>query len=64
MVTKTEKEVRISRADWESLKRNPAFAELIELLEDQEALERAKSESGSDLTLDQYLDKRGIRNRP
>ena len=63
MLTKTEKDVRIPRKEWDILKKNPGFAELIELLEDQEALENAKSEQGNDITLDQYLKKRGIRNR-
>ena len=62
MLTRTEKNVRIPRKEWDILKKNPSFAELIELLEDQESLERAKAEPGSDITLDQYLKKRGIRN--
>ncbi len=45
------------------IEKNPGFAELIELLEDQEALESAKSKQGNDITLNQYLKKRGIRNR-
>jgi hypothetical protein len=63
MLTKTNKDVRIPNEQWDALKQNPSFAELIELLEDQEALEEAKSERGEDITLDGYLKKRGIRNR-
>ena len=63
MLTKTKKDVRIPRREWDALKANPTFAELVELLEDQEDLEEAKSERGSDMTLSQYLKKRGIRNR-
>ena len=63
MLTKTNKDVRIPRKEWDILKRNPSFANLIELLEDQESLERAKLEPGNDITLDQYLKKRGIRDR-
>ena len=62
MLTKTKKEILISRKDWEKLKTNPAFTDLIELLEDREDLLKSKSERGNDLTLAQYLSKRGIRN--
>ncbi len=64
MLTKTERDVRIPRREWEDLRKNPSFVDLIELLEDQEALEKAKAERGSDTSLAQYLKKRGIRNRP
>jgi hypothetical protein len=63
MLIKTNKDVRIPNAQWDALRDNPSFDELIELLEDQEALEKAKSERGKDITLDRYLKKRGIRNR-
>ena len=63
MLTKTNKDVRIPNEQWDALKQNPSFAELIELLEDQGALEEAKSERGENITLDGYLKKRGIRNR-
>lgn len=63
MLIKTNKDVRIPNDQWDALRDNPSFAELIELLEDQEALEKAKSERGEDITLDRYLKKRGIRNR-
>ncbi|MBM2839931.1 MAG: hypothetical protein HW412_459 [Bacteroidetes bacterium] len=63
MLTKTKTEVRISRRDWEKLRRNPSFSELIELLEDGRDLQEAKRIRGKDLTLSQYLAKRGIRSR-
>jgi hypothetical protein len=63
MLIKTNKDVRIPNEQWDALRHNPSFAELIELLEDQEALEKAKLERGEDITLDRYLKKRGIRNR-
>jgi hypothetical protein len=63
MLTITDKDVRIPRKEWDILKKNPGFAELIELLEDQEDLENAKSAPGKDVTLAQYLKNRGIRNR-
>ncbi len=63
MLIKTSKDVRIPNKQWDALRDNPSFAELIELLEDQEALEKAKSERGEDIPLNRYLKKRGIRNR-
>jgi hypothetical protein len=62
MLTKTKNQVRISRRDWEMLRRNPSFSELIELLEDARDLQEAKRIRGKNLTLRQYLTKRGIRN--
>ncbi len=62
MLTKSKSEVRISRKEWERLRKNPNFTELIELLEDQADLEAAKRVRGKDMTLSQYLTKRGIRN--
>ena len=62
MITKTKTEVRISRRDWEKLRKNPSFIELIELLEDREDLEQAKRVRGKEVTLQRYLEKRGIRN--
>ncbi len=62
MITKSKSDVRISRKNWgERLRRNPSFSELVELLEDQTDLEAAKKR-GKDLTLSQYLAKRGIQN--
>jgi len=63
MLTKTKKDVRIPRGQWEKLKKNPNFADMIELLEDQADLEAAKQVRGRDLSLDEYLKKRGIRSR-
>lgn len=62
MLTKTKTHIRIPRKDWEKIKKNPAFSEAIELLEDVADLESAKEIRGKDLTLGQYLKKRGIRN--
>ena len=61
-LTKTKKDVRISRKDWEKMKRNPAFSEAVELLEDINDLEQARHVKGKDLTLEQYLLKRGIQD--
>lgn len=62
MITKSKSDVRISRKNWERLRKNPSFSELVELLEDQTDLEVAKKIRGKDLTLSQYLAKRGIQN--
>lgn len=62
MVTKTSTHVRISRKDWERLKKSPQFGDLIELLEDRADLEAAKKVRGKELTLDQYIAGRGVRN--
>jgi len=62
MLTKTKKDVRIHRRDWERLRKNPQFSELIELLEDRNDLQAAKRSRGKDLSLSQYLKQRGIRN--
>jgi hypothetical protein len=61
MVTKTKKDVRISRRDWDKMKKNPIFSEALELLEDIADLEAAKEVRGKDMTLSQYLRKRGLR---
>ena len=42
--------------------KNPSFSEAIELLEDVTELEAAKSIKGKDISLTQYLQKRGLRN--
>jgi hypothetical protein len=63
MLTKTKSHIRIPRRQWEKLKKNPNFADMIELLEDQADLEAAKQVRGRDLSLDEYLKKRGIRSR-
>lgn len=62
MLTKTKTDVRIPRKEWEKMKKNPAFSEAIELLEDIADLEAAKHVRGKDMTLNQYLKKRGLRN--
>jgi hypothetical protein len=59
-----KEDIRIPREDWESLKKNPAFGELLELLEDKYDLEEAKSVKGKDISLADYLKKRAIRNNP
>lgn len=64
MLTKDKTHVRIPRKQWEELRRNPTFADVIELLEDQADLEEANKIEGKDMSLPQYLKKRGIRNRP
>ena len=60
MLTKTKSDIRIPLKEWERLKKSPNFSELIELLEDREDLEAAKRTRGKDMTLAEYLKKRGI----
>ncbi len=60
MIKKTKSSVSISRKDWEEMKKNPAFSEALELLEDIADLESAKDVKGKDMTPEQYLKKRGI----
>ena len=55
-------DIRIPRKDWELLKSNPAFSELIELIEDKYDLDEAKLMKGKDISLAEYLKKRAIRN--
>ena len=62
MLTKTRTDVRIPRAEWNRLKKNPSFRDLVELLEDRNDLQAAKKVRGKSLTLTQYLEKRGIRD--
>lgn len=62
MLTKTTTEVRIPIKEWEKLKKNPSFTDLIEMLEDRAALREAKQVRGKDITLNRYLEKRGLRN--
>jgi hypothetical protein len=62
MITKTKEHIQIPRKDWDKMKKNPAFSEAVELLEDIDDLEKAKKVKGKNLTLDQYLEKRGIQN--
>jgi hypothetical protein len=63
MLTRTGKEIRIPRSEWDRLKKNPSFVELVELLEDRDDLQIARKIRGKDLTLSQYLEKRGIQGR-
>jgi hypothetical protein len=62
MITKTKEHIQIPRKDWDKMKKNPAFSEAVELLEDIDDLEKAKKVKGKNLTLDQYLEKRGLQN--
>jgi hypothetical protein len=62
MITKTKNTVRISRKEWERMKKNPTLSEAVELLEDIADFEAAKRSHGKDMTLKQYLKKRGIRS--
>jgi len=62
MISKTKTGVKISRDEWEKMKKNPSFSEAIELLEDVADLEAAKTVKGKDILLTQYLQKSGLRN--
>jgi len=55
MLTKNKKQVQIPRKEWDKMKENPTFSEVIELLEDVSDLEKAKKVKGKELTLEQYL---------
>ncbi|MDO8549410.1 MAG: hypothetical protein Q7S39_04545 [Ignavibacteria bacterium] len=57
---KTKTHIQISRNAWEKMKKNPALAEAIELLEDISDLEEAKKVRGKSITIEQYLKKRGL----
>jgi hypothetical protein len=61
MISKTKTTVKIPREEWEKLRKNPSFSEAIELLEDVADLEAAKSIKGKDISLTNYLQKRGLR---
>ncbi|MCL5028737.1 MAG: hypothetical protein M1480_06925 [Bacteroidetes bacterium] len=61
-LTKTKAHVKISRKDWEEMKKNPVLSEAIELLEDISDLEKAKKVRGKSVTIEQYLKKRGLQN--
>jgi len=62
MLTKTKKHIQVPREDWEEMKKNPAFSDALELIEDISDLEKSKKVKGKDLTLAQYLKKRNVRN--
>ncbi len=61
-LTKTKSHIKINRKDWEKMKTNPALSEAIELLEDISDLEKAKKIHGKNLTIQQYMKKRGLHN--
>ena len=58
--TKTKTHIKIARAAWEKMKKNPALSETIELLENISDLEKAKKVRGKSLTVEQYFKKRGL----
>lgn len=62
MLTRTKKHIQIPVEDWDKMKRNPAFSDLIEFLEDISDLEKAQNEKGRDLSFDQYLKNRELHN--
>ena len=62
MITKTKTQVKISRDDWEKMKKNPALSESIELMEDMVDIKAAKLVKGKNVSLEQYLQKRGLSN--
>lgn len=62
MLTRTKKHIQIPVEDWDKMKRNPAFSDLIEFLEDISDLEKARNEKGRDLSFDQYLKNRELHN--
>jgi len=59
-IIKTKKQIKFKTSDWEKLKKNPVMSETIELLEDISDLEKAKKVRGKNLTIEQYLRKRGL----
>jgi hypothetical protein len=60
MLTKTKKEIRIDRGEWEKLRSNPTLNELIEFIEDREDLKKAKLVKDKGINLKDYLKKRDI----
>ncbi len=63
MLTKSRTHIKIPLDEWERLKKNPALADTIELLEDISDLEGAKKIKGDDLTIEEYLAKRELSNK-
>ncbi len=59
-LVKTKTHIKISRKDWEKMKKKPVLNEAIELLEDISDLEKAKKVRGKSVTIEQYLKKRGL----
>jgi hypothetical protein len=62
MITKSKSGIKISRKEWENMRNNPVFSDTIELLEDIADYKSAKNTKGKDLTVEQYLEKRGLLN--
>jgi len=62
MITKSKSGIKISRKEWENMRNNPVFSDTIELLEDIADYKSTKNTKGKDLTVEQYLEKRGLRN--
>ncbi len=62
MLTKTKTHVRIPRREWDKLRNNPAFSDMVEFLEDQSDFLEAKKINGKTITLKQYLKNRGLSN--
>ncbi|MDP2036543.1 MAG: hypothetical protein Q8L04_04105 [Ignavibacteria bacterium] len=62
MITKTKTHVKIPREDWEKMKKNPALSDSIELMEDMVDYKVSKLVKGKDISLEQYLQKRGLPN--
>ena len=59
---RSKEDIRIPREDWELLRKNPAFGELVELIEDRYDLEAAKAARGKGMSLIEYLKRRGLQN--
>ena len=55
---KKNKGLMISFETLSDLRKSPAYFELLELLEDREALLKAKKEGGKGITLQEYMKKR------
>lgn len=60
MITKTKTHVKIPREDWEKMKKNPALSDSIELMEDMVDYKASKLVKGKDISIEQYLQKRGL----
>ncbi|MFC2130815.1 hypothetical protein ACFLSQ_05225 [Bacteroidota bacterium] len=58
MIEVSEDKVIFSRETWEELKSDDYFRELIEVIEEREALSKAKEETVSFIDLDEYHEKR------
>jgi hypothetical protein len=58
MLTKSRTHIRIPRREWEKLRKNPQFNELVELLEDRADFEAARWVKGRITHLSQYRNRR------